>query len=73
MKSLPTLKVYRDGEIFTYYERPVTVSGVVQFMKDLAGIDENYTEDADGNGEEEDEDPDDEEDGGVDDDAEVGR
>lgn len=45
--TLPTLKAYRDGQIFTYFERPVTAKGIVDFMKGLAGIGDDYNPDED--------------------------
>lgn len=47
VSSVPTLKAYRDGEIFPYLDRPVTAMGIVEFMKSLAGIDDSYDDDDD--------------------------
>lgn len=66
---VPTLKAYRDGDIFTYFERPVAANGIVHFMKELVGIDENYTEDDDDVEGEEDDEEDDEDDDEDDEDA----
>lgn len=45
--SVPTLKAYRDGEIFSFLGRPVTASGIVEFIESLAGIDDSYHDDDD--------------------------